>query len=82
MYINLPKDVEKALENLDNEQMGLLFRAPICHAGGSDENEYEKNLGAETHMAYSFIVMWNDMQKEKFQSRRIKYNADARTTAT
>ena len=79
MYITLPNKADEALWTLNNEQKGLVFSALLCHAKGEDADCWEKQMTCEAHMAYSFLIMWNDAQKEKYQSKRIKYNADART---
>ena len=82
MLINLPNRADQAMMALNNEQKGLIFSALLCHARGEDAEIFEKLMTPEAHMAFQFLVMWNDAQKKKFQDRRIKYNADARTSGT
>ena len=79
MYINLPNKADEAMAALNNEQKGLIFSALLCHARDEDAEIFEKLMTPEAHMAFQFLVMWNDMQKEKYQNKRIKYNADARS---
>lgn len=81
MHINLPDRVGENLAPLNTTQKGLIFCALLCYLNGEDTEYYEKDMSPETKMAFSFITMWNDMQKEKYQSKRIKYTADARSTS-
>lgn len=77
MIINLPNKTAEALEKLSNESKGMIFDALLCHAQGQDIEEYEKAMTPEAFMAYQFLAMWNDAQREKYQNKRIKYNVNA-----
>lgn len=79
MHINLPDKTVDALVYLENAQKGLVFSALIAHVEGVGTDRYEQDMTPEARMAFTFLKMWNDMQKEKYQSKRIKYNSDART---
>lgn len=81
MHINLPNKANEVLSKLDNEQRGLIFSALMDYSSGEDTDYYESNMSPEARMAFSFLVMWNDTQKEKFQARRVKYNQENRTSA-
>ena len=81
MHINLPDKTSDVLGKLDNEQKGLIFSALMDYSSGEDTDYYESNMTPEARMAFSFLVMWNDTQKEKFQARRVKYNQENRTAS-
>ena len=81
MHINLPDKIGETLAPLNTTQKGLIFCALLCHANGEDTEYYEKDMAPETKMAFSFITMWNETQKEKFQARRVKYNQENRTAS-
>ena len=81
MHINLPDKTSDVLKTLTNEQKGLIFSALMSYSSGEGYECYEINMTPEAQMAFSFLVMWNDMQKEKFQAKRVKYNQENRTTS-
>ena len=81
MHINLPDKTSDVLAKLDNEQKGMIFSALMRYSNGEDYDYYESNMSPEAQMAFSFLVMWNETQKEKFQARRVKYNQENRTSA-
>lgn len=81
MYINLPNKAGDALVYLENAQKGLVFSALIAHVEGISTDHYEQDMTPEARMAFSFLVMWNDAQREKFQAKRIKYNQENRSGA-
>ena len=80
MHINLPDKTSEVLAKLDNQQKGMIFSALMYYSSGEDYGYYESNMSPEAQMAFSFLVMWNDMQKEKFQAKRVKYNQENRTS--
>ena len=81
MHINLPDKTSDVLAKLDNEQRGRIFSALMYYSNGEDYSYYESNMSPEAQMAFSFLVMWNETQKEKFQARRVKYNQENRTAS-
>ena len=79
MYINLPNKAGDALVYLENAQKGLVFSALIANAEGISADHYEQDMTPEARMAFAFLKMWNDAQKEKFQAKRVKYNQENRS---
>lgn len=81
MHINLPDKTSDVLTKLSNEQKGLIFSALMSYSSGEGYDRYEINMTPEAQMAFSFLVMWNETQKEKFQAKRVKYNQENRTAS-